>query len=102
MKTLGQKAQSETLKPDEFQGGTFSISNMGMMGIYSFDAVINPPMAAILAVGATERTVLPGGEEARIMHVTLCCDHRAIDGALGAKWLTALRKVLEEPEKLLS
>ena len=102
MKKLAEKAQNESLKPEEFQGGTFSISNMGMMGIYSFDAVINPPMAAILAVGATERTVLPGGEEARIMHVTLCCDHRAIDGALGAKWLSSLRKALGEPERLIS
>jgi len=100
MKELAQKAQEEKLKPSEYQGGTFSISNLGMMGIYSFDAVINPPMAAILAVGSTEKTVLPGGIEARIMHVTLCCDHRAIDGALGARWLQAFREALESPEIL--
>jgi pyruvate dehydrogenase E2 component (dihydrolipoamide acetyltransferase) len=100
MKELAQKAQDEKLKPSDYQGGTFSISNLGMMGIYSFDAIINPPMAAILAVGSTEKTVLPGGIEARIMHVTLCCDHRAIDGALGASWLQAFRHVLENPQKL--
>lgn len=100
MKELGHKAKNETLQPSDYQGGTFSLSNLGMMGISSFDAVVNPPMAAILAVGSLEETVLPNGESANLMNVTLSCDHRAIDGVLGAKWLQAFRKALEKPEDL--
>ena len=100
MKELGHKAKNETLQPSDYQGGTFSLSNLGMMGISSFDAVVNPPMAAILAVGSLEETVLPNGECTKLMNVTLSCDHRAIDGVLGAKWLQAFREALERPEKL--
>ena len=71
-----------------------------MMGISSFDAVVNPPMAAILAVGSLEELLLPHGESAHIMNVTLSCDHRAIDGVLGAKWLKSFREALESPESL--
>jgi pyruvate dehydrogenase E2 component (dihydrolipoamide acetyltransferase) len=100
MKELGHKAKNETLQPSDYQGGTFSLSNLGMMGISSFDAVVNPPMAAILAVGSLEETVLPNGECTKLMNVTLSCDHRAIDGVLGAKWLQAFREALESPENL--
>jgi len=100
MKELGHKAKNETLQPSDYQGGTFSLSNLGMMGISSFDAVVNPPMAAILAVGSLEETMLPNGECTKLMNVTLSCDHRAIDGVLGAKWLQAFREALESPENL--
>ena len=100
MKELGHKAKNETLQPSDYQGGTFSLSNLGMMGISSFDAVVNPPMAAILAVGSLEETVLPNGECTKLMNVTLSCDHRAIDGVLVAKWLQAFREALERPENL--
>jgi pyruvate dehydrogenase E2 component (dihydrolipoamide acetyltransferase) len=100
MKELSQRAKNETLQPSDYQGGTFSLSNLGMMGISSFDAVVNPPMAAILAVGSLEETVLPNGECTKLMNVTLSCDHRAIDGVLGAKWLQAFREALERPENL--
>jgi pyruvate dehydrogenase E2 component (dihydrolipoamide acetyltransferase) len=100
MKELGHKAKNETLQPSDYQGGTFSLSNLGMMGISSFDAVVNPPMAAILAVGSLEETVLPNGDSSKLMNVTLSCDHRAIDGVLGAKWLQAFREALERPEDL--
>jgi pyruvate dehydrogenase E2 component (dihydrolipoamide acetyltransferase) len=100
MKELAQKAKNESLQPSDYQGGTFSLSNLGMMGISSFDAVVNPPMAAILAVGSLEESLLPHGESAHIMNVTLSCDHRAIDGVLGAKWLKSFREALESPESL--
>lgn len=100
MKELAHKAKNESLQPSDYQGGTFSLSNLGMMGISSFDAVVNPPMAAILAVGSSEETMLPGGASAKLMNVTLSCDHRAIDGVLGAKWLQAFREALESPENL--
>lgn len=100
MKELAQKARDEKLRPDEYQGGTFSLSNLGMMGISSFDAVVNPPMGAILAVGASERAVMPEGGVATIMNVTLSCDHRAIDGALGARWLSAFKGAMENPDEL--
>ncbi|MBC6402411.1 MAG: 2-oxo acid dehydrogenase subunit E2 [Hyphomonadaceae bacterium] len=100
MKALIQKAKDEKLQPAEYRGGTFSLSNLGMMGITGFDAIINPPMGAILAVGAIRNKALPGGGEAHVMNVTLSCDHRAIDGALGAGWLTALGHALEHPENL--
>ncbi|MEN9018050.1 MAG: dihydrolipoamide acetyltransferase family protein [Hellea sp.] len=100
MKELVQKAKNESLQPSDYQGGTFSLSNLGMMGISSFDAVINPPMGAILAVGSLEETVLPNGASSQIMNATLSCDHRAIDGVLGAKWLKSFREALESPENL--
>jgi pyruvate dehydrogenase E2 component (dihydrolipoamide acetyltransferase) len=86
--------------PPELSGGTFTVSNLGMFGIDSFSAVINPPQAGILAVGAiTERPVVRDGEitTAHLMSVTLACDHRILYGADGARFLDRIRKLLEEP-----
>ncbi|MCP5380766.1 MAG: pyruvate dehydrogenase complex dihydrolipoamide acetyltransferase [Kordiimonadaceae bacterium] len=103
-KDLAKRAHEGKLAPEEYAGGTFSISNMGMMGVKQFDAVINPPQAAILAVGAGEqRPVVKNGElaVATVMTVTLSCDHRAIDGAVGAAFLAALKTFLEQPSAML-
>ncbi|MFN3232022.1 MAG: 2-oxo acid dehydrogenase subunit E2 [Alphaproteobacteria bacterium] len=103
-KDLATRARSGKLTMDEIQGGTFSISNMGMLGIRNFDAVINPPQAAILAVGSgEERIVARNGAPAvaTVMTVTMSCDHRAIDGALGARFLEAFKDLLEEPLALV-
>lgn len=99
-KDLASRARSGKLKMDEIQGGTFSISNMGMLGIRNFDAVINPPQGAILAVGkGEERIIARNGAPAvaTVMTVTLSCDHRAIDGALGARFLEVFKDLIEEP-----
>jgi len=104
IKDLTNRAHAGKLAPEEYSGGTFSISNMGMMGIKQFDAVINPPQAAILAVGSGEpRPVVKNGEltVATVMTVTLSCDHRAIDGAVGAAYLAALKMFLQEPSAML-
>ena len=103
-KDLAKRAHEGKLAPEEYAGGTFSISNMGMMGVKQFDAVINPPQAAILAVGAGEqRPVVKNGEltVATVMTVTLSCDHRAIDGAVGAEYLAAVKMFLEQPSAML-
>lgn len=103
-KDLAKRAHEGKLAPEEYSGGTFSISNMGMMGVKQFDAVINPPQAAILAVGAGEqRPVVKNGEltVATVMTVTLSCDHRAIDGAVGASYLAAIKMFLEQPSAML-
>lgn len=103
---LIQKAKSNALKPEEYQGGSFSISNLGMMGIEEFTAIINPPQAAILAVGATIPTpwVNEQGELVvqQRMKMTLSCDHRVIDGATGALFLQTLKAYLENPLAMLS
>lgn len=94
------KSRSNKLTPDDFEGGTFSISNLGMMGIDAFTAVLNPPMAGILAVGRTKDVVVArnGRPEVRpVMTVTLTCDHRAVDGAVGARFLATVKSNLEEP-----
>jgi pyruvate dehydrogenase E2 component (dihydrolipoamide acetyltransferase) len=105
VKMLAKKAREGKLLPEEYQGGTFSISNLGMMGIKSFQAVINAPQAAILAVGAGERRPVIGkdGEMkvATVMSVNLACDHRAIDGAVGAQFLAAFKTYLEYPSTML-
>lgn len=104
MKDLGGRAKERKLKPEEFQGGTFSISNLGMFGIKHFTAVINPPQGAILAVGAGEqRPVVKDGElsVATVMTVTMSCDHRVIDGALGAQFLGAFKGFIENPVTML-
>jgi pyruvate dehydrogenase E2 component (dihydrolipoamide acetyltransferase) len=104
MKDLAARAKSGKLKPEEFQGGGFSISNLGMYGIREFAAVINPPQAAILAVGAGEkRPVVKEGALAiaTMMTVTLSVDHRVIDGALGAEWLSAFKAIVEDPLSLM-
>jgi len=86
-------------------GGTFTISNLGMYGIDNFTAVINPPQAAILAVGATKTNIIPDGSGgttvANVMTVTLSCDHRVVDGAVGAQWLLAFRQRIEDPVTML-
>jgi pyruvate dehydrogenase E2 component (dihydrolipoamide acetyltransferase) len=100
MKDLATRARTRKLKPNEYQGGTSVVSNLGMYGIKDFTAVINPPHATILAVGAgEERAVVRGGkiEAAHIMSVTLSCDHRAVDGALGAELIGAFKTLIENP-----
>ena len=101
---LAKKARERKLQPAEFTGGTFSVSNLGMFGIDQFTAIINPPEAAILAVGATEtKPVWENGAfvPRQRMRVTLSCDHRVIDGAVGAKFLQTLRSLLEAPMMML-
>ena len=100
MRDLAARARDRKLKPHEYQGGTSSVSNLGMYGIKDFTAVINPPQSTILAVGAGEdRAVVRNGkiEAATIMSVTLSCDHRAIDGALGAELIRAFKTLIENP-----
>jgi pyruvate dehydrogenase E2 component (dihydrolipoamide acetyltransferase) len=100
MRDLAARARGRKLKPNEYQGGTTSVSNLGMYGIKDFTAVINPPQSTILAVGAgEERAVVRKGkiEAAHIMSVTLSCDHRAVDGALGAELLGAFKTMIENP-----
>ncbi|WP_189379653.1 2-oxo acid dehydrogenase subunit E2, partial [Mesorhizobium sp. M4B.F.Ca.ET.013.02.1.1] len=104
MKDLASRARSRKLKPEEYQGGTTAVSNLGMFGIKDFAAVINPPHATILAVGAGEqRAVVKNGEIkiANVMSVTLSTDHRAVDGALGAELLGAFKRMIENPMGML-
>ncbi|MCV3737542.1 pyruvate dehydrogenase complex dihydrolipoamide acetyltransferase [Rhizobium sp. TRM96647] len=104
MKDLGKRAKERKLKPEEYQGGTTSVSNMGMMGVKNFAAVINPPHATILAVGAGEqRVVVKSGEMVIVqaMTVTLSTDHRCVDGALGAELLQAFKRYIESPIGML-
>jgi pyruvate dehydrogenase E2 component (dihydrolipoamide acetyltransferase) len=104
MRDLGKRAKDRKLKPEEFQGGTTSVSNMGMMGVKNFSAVINPPHATILAVGAGEqRVIVRKGEMviATVMSVTLSTDHRCVDGALGAELLQAFKGYIENPMGML-
>lgn len=107
VKSLAEKARSNSLKPEEFQGGTFTISNLGMFGIKSFSAIINPPQSCILAVGATEKRVLvdetteTGYRIGSVMNVTLSADHRSVDGAVGARYLAEFKKYAEDPFTLL-
>jgi pyruvate dehydrogenase E2 component (dihydrolipoamide acetyltransferase) len=104
VKSLAERARSKKLKPMEYEGGGFAISNLGMFGIRDFTAVINPPHAAILAVGAgEERVVVRDGkiETANVMTVTLSCDHRVIDGATGARFLQAFKLFVEDPAAML-
>ncbi len=104
MKDLGLRARAGKLKPEEFQGGGFSVSNLGMFGVKDFQAIINPPQAAILAVGAGEqRPVVKDGQlaVATVMSATLSVDHRVVDGALGAEWLQAFKAIIQEPLNLM-
>ena len=105
MKELAGRAREGKLLPEEYQGGSFSISNLGMYGVKSFDAVINPPQACILAVGAAEpRPVVRGGEivPATVMSCTLSVDHRVVDGAIGAELLGAIKRNIEYPPAMLA
>lgn len=105
VKELAGRARDKKLKPEEYTGSTFSISNLGMFGIEQFTAVINPPEAAILAVGAVEDKVVVVNGEMTVrprMHVTLSCDHRVIDGATGAQFLQTLKRYLEDPMMMIA
>ena len=105
VKELATRAKAGKLQPQEFQGGSFTISNLGMFGINQFTAIINPPQACILAVGGTEKKVVVGktGEPtvASMMRVTMSCDHRVVDGAVGAQWLQHFKKFMENPQAML-
>ena len=106
MKDLATRARDRKLAPHEYQGGSFAISNLGMFGIDNFDAVINPPHGAILAVGAGVKKPVVGKDGelavATVMSVTLSVDHRVIDGALGAQLLSAIKDNLENPMMMLA
>lgn len=104
---LADRARQGKLKPHEFQGGTFTISNLGMFGISNFTAIINPPQVCILAVGAAQSKLVPdatsekGYRLASVMSVSLSCDHRVVDGAVGAQWLQHFKRFLETPEMMV-
>jgi pyruvate dehydrogenase E2 component (dihydrolipoamide acetyltransferase) len=104
-KDLAARARDRKLKPEEFQGGTFSVSNLGMFGIRSFASIINEPQGAILSVGAGEKRPVVRGAQlavATVMTVTLTCDHRVVDGAVGARWLQAFKAYVEDPVTMLA
>ena len=104
VKELAARAKAGKLQPHEFQGGTITVSNLGMFGINQFTAIINPPQACILAIGGTEKkVVVKGGAPAvsNLMRVTMSCDHRVVDGAVGAQWLQHFKKFLENPKSML-
>ncbi|XP_055684933.1 dihydrolipoyllysine-residue acetyltransferase component of pyruvate dehydrogenase complex, mitochondrial [Lutzomyia longipalpis] len=107
VKTLATKAREGKLQPHEFQGGTITISNLGMFGITHFCAIINPPQSCILATGGTEKRLIPDEEAEKgfrvvdVMAATLSCDHRLVDGAIGANWLKLFRQYLEDPNTML-
>jgi len=104
-KDLAKRARDRKLKPEEFQGGTFSVSNLGMFGIKQFTSIINEPQGCIMSVGAGEpRPVVKNGEltVATVMTVTLTCDHRVVDGAVGARFLQAFKPLLEDPLSMLA
>ncbi|XP_031251879.1 dihydrolipoyllysine-residue acetyltransferase component 2 of pyruvate dehydrogenase complex, mitochondrial isoform X1 [Pistacia vera] len=107
VKQLAQKAKENSLKPEDYEGGTFTVTNLGgPFGIKQFCAIINPPQSGILAVGSAEKRVIPGAgpdeyKFASFMSVTLSCDHRVIDGAVGAEWLKAFKGYIENPESML-
>jgi len=105
MKDLAGRARERKLKPEEYQGGTFSLSNLGMFGIKTFSSIINEPQGMILSAGVGEqRPVVHDGQlaVATVMTVTLTCDHRVVDGATGAKWLQAFRAYVEDPVTMLA
>jgi pyruvate dehydrogenase E2 component (dihydrolipoamide acetyltransferase) len=104
VKELAGKAKDKKLKPQDYEGGSFSVSNLGMFGIKSFTSIINPPQSCIIAVGAgEERAVVRGGkiEVATMMTITMSCDHRVVDGATGARFLQTLKRFIEEPASML-
>nr|CAD7439492.1 unnamed protein product [Timema bartmani]CAD7456365.1 unnamed protein product [Timema tahoe] len=107
VKSLAGKAREGKLQPNEFQGGTFTISNLGMFGVKHFSAIINPPQSCILAVGGTEDRLIPdkdseaGFKQATYVTVTLSCDHRVVDGAVGAQWLGKFKQFIEDPNSML-
>ena len=105
MKDLAARARDRKLKPEEFQGGTFSLSNLGMFGIKAFSSIINEPQGMILSVGAGEKRAVVRGDSlavATVMTVTLTCDHRVVDGAIGSQWLLAFKAFVEEPLTMIA
>ncbi len=105
MKDLAQRARDRKLKPEEFQGGTFSVSNLGMFGIKTFTSILNEPQGCIMSVGAGEpRAVVKNGQlaVATVMSVTLTCDHRVVDGSIGAKFIGVFKPLIEDPIKMLA
>ena len=104
-KDLAERARTKKLKPEEFQGGTFTVSNLGMFGIKTFASIINEPQGCIMSVGAGEKRPVVRGDQlaiATVMSITLTCDHRVVDGATGARYLTAFRAMIEEPLTMLA
>ena len=105
VKDLAHRARHKRMKPEEFQGGTFTVSNLGNYGIDSFSAIINPPQGFILSIGAIRKKAVPDDCDQIIvgqrMSIGMSCDHRVIDGALGAEYLKELRQLLENPALLL-
>ena len=104
-KDLAERARARKLKPEEYQGGTFTVSNLGMFGIKSFPSIINEPQGAIMSVGAGEKRPVVRGDQlaiATVMTVTLTCDHRVVDGAIGARFLQAFKAMVEEPLVMLA
>jgi pyruvate dehydrogenase E2 component (dihydrolipoamide acetyltransferase) len=104
-KDLAKRARDRKLKPEEFQGGTFSVSNLGMFGIKSFASILNEPQGAIMSVGAGEKRPVVRGDSlavATVMTVTLTCDHRVVDGAIGARFLQAFKPMIENPVTMLA
>ena len=105
VKALAQRAREGKLAVEDMTGGTFTVTNLGMLGVKSFAAIVNPPQAGILAVGATRpevRAAAKGGwEQVHVMTVTLSCDHRVVDGAVGAQWLAQFKGLVEDPLHML-
>jgi len=106
IKRLADKAKSSSLALSDIEGGTFTVSNLGMFGIKQFAAVINPPQSAILAVGGTDKKIYldektNGVKNMSIMSFTLSCDHRVIDGAVAAQWMQEFRKIIENPVSIM-
>ena len=105
MKDLATRARAKKLKPAEYQGGASAITNLGMHGVREFSAIINPPHATILAIGAARRQAIErddgGIAFASLLSLTLSCDHRVVDGALGAELLAAIKRSIESPITML-
>lgn len=104
MKALAKKARENTLRPEEFQGGGFSISNLGMYGIKQFQAIVNPPQSCIMAVGTSNKRPIVINDNisiATILDISISCDHRVVDGAVGAKFLSSFKKFIEHPIKMI-
>jgi pyruvate dehydrogenase E2 component (dihydrolipoamide acetyltransferase) len=103
LRPLVERARAGRLRAEEVEGGSFTVSNLGMFGVEQFDAIINPPQGAILAVGAVRRQAVERDGAiafASLISLSLSCDHRAIDGALGGRFLAALRELIESPQRL--
>jgi pyruvate dehydrogenase E2 component (dihydrolipoamide acetyltransferase) len=105
VKTLSQKAHNKQLRPQDLEGSTFTVSNLGMLGIESFTAIVNPPAACILAIGAIKQVPVARDGAVLVGHAmkaTLSCDHRVVDGAVGATFLKTFKELLEDPRRMLA